>query len=106
MAEAFGAQMPEAINALAGARPGLTSAQALADVNALAIQAIGEKAIQRVPQETLAAQQAQEAARAQRIGQIAGTPATILQRLNKRVRDSRSYCDTQTAFKQAAPDIS
>ena len=101
--EAFGAQMPEAINALATARPGLTSAQALADINAPAIQAIGEKAIQRVPQEALASQQTQEAARAQRIGQIAGTPADLA--AAEQARTAAAKVNYAKAFQEAAPDI-
>lgn len=101
--EAFGAQMPEAINALAGARPGMTSAQALADINAPAIQAIGEKAVQQVPQETRAVQQAQEASRASRIGQIAGTPDELAAAQEARAKAAKA--NYAAAFKQAAPDI-
>lgn len=101
--EALGAQMPEAINALATARPGLTSAQALADVNAPAIQAIGEKITQQVPQEARAVQQAQEASRAARIGQIAGTPADLaLAQAERSIVAAKNYAE---AFRQAAPDI-
>jgi hypothetical protein len=101
--EAFGAQMPEAINALAAARPGMTSTQALADVNAPAIQAIGEKITQQVPQEARAVQQAQEASRAARIGQIAGTPADL--EAAQKARTAAAKTNYAEAFKQAAPDI-
>lgn len=96
--EAFGAQTPEAINALAAARPGLTSTQALADINAPAIQAIGEKAIQQVPQETRAVQQAQEASRAARIGEIAGTPEDLA--AAQAARDAEAALNYNRAFKQ------
>ena len=96
--EAFGAQMPEAMNALAAARPGMTSAQALADINAPAAQAIGERAIQRVPQETRAVQQAQEAQRAAAIGQIAGTPEELA--AAKAARDAEATLNYNRAFKQ------
>lgn len=102
-AEAFGAQTPEAINALAAARPGLTSTQALADINAPAIQAIGEKAIQQVPQEARAVQQAQEASRAARIGEIAGTPEQLA--LRQAAREAEATANYGAAFKQAAPEI-
>jgi hypothetical protein len=101
--EAFGAQMPEAINALASARPGLTTTQALADINAPGAQAIGEKAIQRVPQEALAAQQAQETARAQRIGQIAGTPEDLA--AAEQARATAAKVNYASAFQEAAPAI-
>lgn len=101
--EAFGAQTPEAINALAAARPGLTSTQALADINAPAIQAIGEKAIQQVPQEARAVQQAQEASRAARIGEIAGTPEQLA--LRQAAREAEATTNYSSAFKQAAPEI-
>lgn len=101
--EAFGAQMPEAINALAAARPGMTSAQALADVNAPAIQAIGEKITQQVPQEARAVQQAQEASRAARIGQIAGTPEELA--AAQEARATAAKANYAEAFKQAAPEI-
>ena len=101
--EAFGAEMPGAINALAAAQPGMTSAQALADINAPAIQAIGEKVIQRVPQEARAAQQAQEASRAARIGQIAGTPEELAAAQEARATTAKvNYAE---AFKQVAPEI-
>jgi hypothetical protein len=96
--EAFGAQMPEAINALAAARPGMTSAQAIADINAPAAQAIGERAIQRVPQEARAVQQAQEAQRATAIGQIAGTPEELA--AAKAARDAEAALNYNRAFKQ------
>jgi len=96
--EAFGAQMPEAINALAAARPGMTSAQALADINAPAIQAIGEKITQQVPQEARAVQQAQEASRAARIGQIAGTPEELAAAQEARSLEAKT--NYGRAFKQ------
>lgn len=96
--EAFGAEMPGAINALAAAQPGMTSAQALADINAPAIQAIGEKVIQRVPQEARAAQQAQEASRAARIGQIAGTPDELAAAQEARAAEAK--VNYGRAFKQ------
>jgi len=96
--EAFGAQMPEAINALAAARPGMTSAQALADINAPAIQAIGEKITQQVPQEARAVQQAQEASRAARIGQIAGTPEELTAAQEARAAEAK--INYGRAFKQ------
>jgi hypothetical protein len=102
--EAFGAQMPEAMNALAAAQPGMTSAQALADINAPAIQAIGEKVIQQVPQQARAIQQAQEAKRAAAIGQIAGTPEELA--AAKAARAKQAETNYAAAFKQAAPDIS
>ena len=101
--EALGAQMPEAINALAAARPGMTSAQALADVNAPAIQAIGEKITQQVPQEARAVQQAQEASRAARIGQIAGTPDELA--AAEKLRTDTAKVNYAKAFVEAAPDI-
>jgi len=101
--EAFGAQMPEAINALAAARPGMTSAQALADVNAPAIQAIGEKAIQRVPQEARAATMTQEQARAAELGKVAGTSEQL--EFAKTVRELEAAKNYKEAFKQAAPEI-
>lgn len=101
--EALGGQMPEAINALAAARPGMTSAQALADINAPAIQAIGEKITQQVPQEARAVQQAQEASRAARIGQIAGTPDELA--AAQKARATAAKINYAEAFKQAAPDI-
>lgn len=101
--EALGGQMPEAINALAAARPGMTSAQALADINAPAIQAIGEKITQQVPQEARAVQQAQEASRAARIGQIAGTPDELA--AAQKARATAAKTNYAEAFKQAAPDI-
>jgi len=100
--EAFGAQMPEAINALAAARPGMTSAQALADVNAPAIQAIGEKAIQRVPQETHAATMAQEQARAAELGQIAGTESDF--EAAKAARDATAASNYKRAFAKVIPE--
>lgn len=101
--EAFGAQMPEAMNALAAAQPGMTSAQALADINAPAIQAIGEKVIQQVPQQTRAVQQAQEARRAAAIGEIAGTPEQLA--LRQAAREAEAAANYSEAFKQAAPEI-
>jgi len=101
--EALGAQMPEAINALAAARPGMTSAQALADINAPAIQAIGEKITQQVPQEARAVQQAQEASRAARIGQIAGTPDELA--AAEKLRTDTAKVNYAKAFAEAAPDI-
>lgn len=102
--EALGAQMPEAVNALAAARPGMTSTQALADVNAPAIQAIGEKITQQVPQEARAVQQAQEASRAARIGQIAGTPEELA--AAQETRATAAKANYAKAFSEAAPDIS
>lgn len=96
--EAFGAQMPEAMNALAAAKPGMTSAQALADINAPAIQAIGEKVTQQVPQQARAVQQAQEAQRAAAIGQIAGTPEELA--AAKAARDAEAALNYNRAFKQ------
>lgn len=101
--EAFGAQMPEAVNALAAAQPGMTSAQALADINAPAIQAIGEKVIQQVPQQARAVQQAQEAKRAAAIGQIAGTPEDLA--AAQEARSAAAKINYTEAFKQAAPEI-
>ena len=101
--EAFGAQMPEAMNALAAAKPGMTSAQALADINAPAIQAIGEKVTQQVPQQARAVQQAQETARAAAMGRVAGTSERL--EFAKAVREIEAEKNYGEAFKQAAPEI-
>ena len=53
--ETLGAQTPEAINALAAARPGMTVPQALADVNAPQFQTFAQAAMKQVPQEARAA---------------------------------------------------
>lgn len=96
--QAFGPEMPSAINALATARPGLTSTQALADVNAPLAQAVSEQLIPQVPQQTRAALQAQEASRASRIGEIAGTPEELA--AAKAARDAEATANYSAAFKQ------
>lgn len=101
--EAFGPEMPQAINALAAARPGMTSAQALADINAPVIQSVGENVTKLVPQEARAIQQAQEVSRAARIGQIAGTPEELA--AARAARAARAAENYREAFKQAAPEI-
>lgn len=96
--QAFGTEMPQAINALATARPELTSTQAIADVNAPLAQAVAQELTPQVPQQTRAAMQAQEASRAQRIGQIAGTPEDLA--AAQEARSAEAKVNYGHAFKQ------
>jgi hypothetical protein len=75
IADVFGA--PEIQPALEAAAPGMSIPQALADVNAPRAQAVARQAAEIVPEATYAARQAQEASRAQRIAQVAGTPEEL-----------------------------
>jgi len=101
--ETLGAQTPEAINALAAARPGMTVPQALADVNAPQLQTFAQAAMKQIPQEARAATMAQEQARAAELGRIAGTPKQL--EFAKTVRDVEAKKNYAEAFKQAAPEI-
>jgi hypothetical protein len=101
--ETLGAQTPEAVNALAAARPGMTVPQALADVNAPQLQTFAQAAMKQVPQETRAATMAQEQARAAELGKVAGTSEQL--EFAKTVRELEAAKNYKEAFKQAAPEI-
>ena len=100
--ETLGAQTPEAINALAAARPGVTVPQALADVNAPQLQTFAQAAMKQVPQEARAVAQAQETARAARIGQIAGTESDL--EAAKAARDAAAASNYKRAFAKVIPE--
>ena len=101
LGETFGA--PEVQNALAAAQPGMSVPQALADVNAPVAQSAAETASRIVPTETRASALAQEASRAQRIAQVAGTPEDLA--ALERVRAETAAVNYPEAFRQIAPEI-
>jgi len=99
--DVFGA--PEIQPALQAAAPGTSVPQALADLNAPRAQAVAKQAAEIVPEATYGARQAQEASRAQRMAQVAGTPEELA--ALEEARAAQATANYREAFKQAAPEI-
>jgi hypothetical protein len=95
---------PEAQAALQEATPGMTVPQALADVNAPRAQAVVRQAQALVPEETRAAQLAQEQSRMERLTRMAGTPQDLEQAIAQ--RGGAATTNYQTAFQSEPPPIS
>lgn len=101
MSDVFGS--PELQAAVQNAPVGLTVPQAIADINAPRAQAVARKAMEIVPDETRAAQLAQEQARKEALVGVAGTPEQLALRETARaVEAKKNYAE---AFRQAAPEI-
>jgi len=95
---------PEAQAALQEARPGMTVQQALADVNAPRAQAVVRQAQALVPEETRAAQLAQEQSRLERLTRMAGTPEDLEQAIAR--RGEAATANYERAFQSEPPPIS
>jgi len=100
ISDVFGA--PEIQPALQAAPPGTSVSQALADLNAPRAQAVARQAAEIVPEATYGARQAQEASRAQRMAQVAGTPEELA--VLEEARSAEAAANYGRAFAQIMPE--
>lgn len=100
ISDVFGA--PEIQTALQAAAPGTSVLQALADINAPRAQAVAAQAAEIVPEATYGARKAQEASRAQRMAQAAGTPEELT--ALEEARSAEAAANYGRAFQQIMPE--
>lgn len=94
---------PEIQAALQEAPAGMTVPQALADVNAPVAQAVTREAAKYAPEQTRAAQLAQEQARLEQISKIARTPEELA--AAEEARGAAATENYRQAFRAVAPDL-
>lgn len=104
ISDVFGS--PELQAAVQNAPAGLTVPQAIADINAPRAQAVARKAMEIVPDETRAAQLAQEQARKEALLGVAGTPEELAAAQEARATEAKAnYGRAFAQVMQETPEL-